>query len=416
MNFERFIALRISKKEKDANKANTRPMVRLTIIGIAISLSVMLLSVSIMRGFKKEVRKHAYNLSGQITIYPYGTEPGNTTQFIKAGKDLLNAINNVDGVSRVSPAVRQVGVIKTDSAYNSTLLLGIDSTFDTRFYEKNLRSGNIDELFTPLEGTNPLLLPKVTAEKLKLKTGEKIRIYFIGENIKVRSFTIVGIYESGTKADQSTALCPITTLQKINNWQPDNFSQLMIWGETEADNREISDRIVTSLQSNQQLLGSQRLGINTAEEIYPVIFGWLNMLDGNVALLMALMVLVAGFTMITGLIILLLDNTILIGTLKALGSTNKSIRKVFQNLSAILIIKGLFWGNATALVICFLQSYFNIVKLNPEAYLMDVVPISINIFQWIAINLGALFLILLMTWGPTRIISRINPSETMRFE
>ncbi|WP_051529645.1 ABC transporter permease [Porphyromonas macacae] len=128
------------------------------------------------------------------------------------------------------------------------------------------------------------------------------------------------------------------------------------------------------------------------------------------------MVLVAGFTMITGLIILLLDNTILIGTLKALGSTNKSIRKVFQNLSAILIIKGLFWGNATALVICFLQSYFNIVKLNPEAYLMDVVPISINIFQWIAINLGALFLILLMTWGPTRIISRINPSETMRFE
>lgn len=391
-------------------------MIRLTIAGIAISLCVMLLSVSIMQGFKAEVKGHAYSLSGRMTLYPYGSGIDGNEQSITLSPELIQLVLSIPQITDAAPVVRQVGVLKTDSTYFGMQLMGIDSLLPADFFRKNMRMGHWDDLFTLREGVTPILLPKAVADLLELNLGDKVKIYFMGNKIRVRPFEIVGIYESGTAAEKSMAFCPLHLLQRINGWEENRFSALVLNTKPDASAEEVCEEVIATLQSNPKVIGNQEMGINTAEELYPVIFGWLDMLDGNVALLMVLMLLVAGFTMITGLIIMVLNRTQLIGTLKALGANNRSVRNIFMRLSAVLVAKGLLWGNAIALLLCMIQRYTHIVKLDPETYFMDAVPVYIHLPVWLAINAGAVILILLIVWGPTRIIARIRPSDTMRFD
>ncbi len=416
MFFERFIAGRLLHSVNEHGRTGIRPMIRLTITGIAISLCVMLLSVSIMQGFKAEVKGHAYSLSGRMTLYPYGAGIDGNEKSITLSPELRQLVLSIPQITDATPVVRQVGVLKTDSTYLGMQLMGIDSLLPADFFRKNMRMGHWNALFAPHEGVTPILLPKAVTDLLELNLGDKVKIYFMGSKIRVRPFEIVGIYESGTTAEKSMAFCPLRLLQRTNGWAENQFSALVLNTKPEASVEKVCEEVIATLQSNPKVIGNQEMGINTAEELYPVIFGWLDMLDGNVALLMVLMLLVAGFTMITGLIIMVLNRTQLIGILKALGADNRSVRNIFMRLSAVLVIKGLLWGNAAALLLCLIQHNTHIIKLNPETYFMDAVPIHIHLPVWLAINVGAVVLILLIVWGPTRIIARIRPSDTMRFE
>lgn len=416
MQFERFIAQRISRSQSAGGSVNTRPMVRLTIIGVAMSLIVMLLSVSIMQGFKTEVKSHAYSLSGHITIGKFGSTPGANAAAVTLSDSLVQVVRAVPGVSGAMPVVRTMGMVRTDSAYSGILMTGLDKSYDLRFFRKNLVCGSLDSLFVPTPGVTPIVLPRVLTDKLNIQVGDKLKIYFFGEQIKFRPFRLIGIYESATSLEKSMAICPIDLLQRIGGLNAYEYSALLVNTQRGETDLAVTERIIDHLEAARSKLHFESLGINTAEELYPEIFGWLDMLDGNVALLLVLMVLVAGFTMITGLIILVLDNTQLIASLMAMGATTTSIRKIFFYLSSVLIIKGVFLGNLIALALALFQRYTHLIKLDPQTYLMDAVPVSLDWFYWLIVNFGAILLILLMIWVPTRLVVQISPTETMRFK
>ena len=233
--------------------------------------------------------------------------------------------------------------------------------------------------------------------------------------MRVRVYTLVGIYES-TGLELSPALCPMISLQRLNQWGSDSYSRLMIMLRHPGDAEKELNKLITRLQAHPDLIANEDYGMNLGQELQPELFNWLTFLDTNVYALLGLMILVAGFSMITGLIILVLDKSRQIGILKALGATNSLLRKVFLLLSGHLILRGMIWGNVLALILCLLQKQFKIIHLNPANYFMSSVPIHFDLLAWIGINLGTLLLILLMVLVPAGLVSRIRPAESMRID
>ena len=244
-----------------------------------------------------------------------------------------------------------------------------------------------------------ITLPVQTAERMGCRVGEKVRIYFFGDKMRVRVYTLVGVYES-TGMELSPALCPLSSLQRLNRWDDNTYSRLMLMlREPSHAERDLSELIAS-------------LG----EELQPELFNWLTFLDTNVYALLSLMILVGGFTMITGLIILVLDKSKQIGILKALGATDGLLRRTFLLLAGRLILRGMLWGNLLALALGLVQQHFRLIRLNPANYFMSSVPIHFDPWAWVGINAGTLLLILIMILVPTGIVSRIRPAESMRID
>ena len=237
----------------------------------------------------------------------------------------------------------------------------------------------------------------------------------MGDKMRVRAFQLVGIYESAG-LELSPALCPLVTLQRLRKWDEHSYSRLLIMVDEADEAPEVLDRLVRELEQRPELIGSERYGLNLGQELQPELFSWLAVLDTNVYALLALMLLVGGFSMITGLVILVLDKSRQIGILKALGSKDSTLRLSLLLLSGRIIIKGLFWGNLLALSLCLLQQHYRIIRLNPANYFTDAVPIQLDLLLWLGINLGTLVLILAMILIPTRLVGRIRPAESMRID
>ncbi|WP_329903366.1 ABC transporter permease [Porphyromonas pogonae] len=416
MKFEYFIAKRLYKKPKsNKTQSSTRPIVRLSLIGISLSLAVMLMAVSIMMGFKRDVRKYAYSTTGNLVIYKYGSSVNNAQEPIRAPHELLRLLKKTPGVKDTYPIIYQPGIFKTDSLFEGAIFLGVDDTFKSAYFSDNLTQGSFDLKDNSDEPVNPILITKEVAHKINAKIGDKIKGYFFTTKIKVRAFTVRGIYESGG-VDTAPILCNINTLRRVNGWDQDQVVRIMINVDNAYNPLTVANDIINKLKERQDLLFDNTLTINSAEEISPEIFSWLDMLDSNIILLLTLLIIVSGFTMITGLIILVLDNTTTIGVLKSLGASNGSIQKIFITLSGMLVGKALVFGNLIAFTLCMVQKYGRIIKLNPETYFMNAVPIQFDLVAWILINAGTLILIMLMIWGPSKIIYKITPAQTMKFD
>ena len=250
---------------------------------------------------------------------------------------------------------------------------------------------------------------------MNYKVGDAVRIYFFGEKMRVRVFELQAIYES-TGLELSPALCPISSLQRLNHWDENTYSRLIIILQDPDDAYPTLDHLISTLQARPDLIGEENYGLNLGQELQPELFNWLAFLDTNVYALLSLMVLVGGFAMITGLIIIVLDKSKQIGILKALGATNRQLRQTFLQIAARLILRGIFWGNAIALVLSLAQRHFKIIKLNPANYFTDSVPIHFDLPLWVAINVGTLIVILLMVLVPASLVSRIHPAESMRMD
>ena len=408
----------LSRGLSRGDKAGTRrvsALLRLTTIGVALSLSVMLLSVTIILGFHRQIHEFAFSQTGHISLNGYGSNWKTSTTPVYVSPELLSFLRGEKGVSSVSPLIQQAGLLKTEGDFSGILLYGIDSTFRSRYFTEQIKSGTLPSFSESEYSRPPIVLPSHVARRMNYKVGDAVRIYFFGEKMRVRVFELQAIYES-TGLELSPALCPISSLQRLNHWDENTYSRLIIMLQDPDAAYPTLEHLISTLQARPDLIGEEYYGLNLGQELQPELFNWLAFLDTNVYALLSLMVLVGGFAMITGLIIIVLDKSKQIGILKALGATNRQLRQTFLQIAARLILRGIFWGNAIALVLSLAQRQFKIIKLNPANYFTDSVPIHFDLPLWGAINVGTLIVILLMVLVPASLVSRIHPAESMRMD
>lgn len=408
----------LSRGLSQGDKAGTRrvsALLRLTTIGVALSLSVMLLSVTIILGFHRQIHEFAFSQTGHISLNGYGSNWKTSTTPVYVSPELLSFLREEKGVSSVSPLIQQAGLLKTEGDFSGILLYGIDSTFRSRYFTEQVKSGTLPSFSESEYSRTPIVLPSHVARRMNYKVGDAVRIYFFGEKMRVRVFELQAIYES-TGLELSPALCPISSLQRLNHWDENTYSRLIIMLQDPDAAYPTLEHLISTLQARPDLIGEENYGLNLGQELQPELFNWLAFLDTNVYALLSLMVLVGGFAMITGLIIIVLDKSKQIGILKALGATNRQLRQTFLQIAARLILRGIFWGNAIALVLSLAQRQFKIIKLNPANYFTDSVPIHFDLPLWVAINVGTLIVILLMVLVPASLVSRIHPAESMRMD
>ena len=408
----------LSRGLSRGDKAGTRrvsALLRLTTIGVALSLSVMLLSVTIILGFHRQIHEFTFSQTGHISLNGYGSNWKTSTTPVYVSPELLSFLREEKGVSSVSPLIQQAGLLKTEGDFSGILLYGIDSTFRSRYFTEQVKSGTLPSFSESEYSRPPIVLPSHVARRMNYKVGDAVRIYFFGEKMRVRVFELQAIYES-TGLELSPALCPIFSLQRLNHWDENTYSRLIIMLQDPDAAYPTLEHLISTLQARPDLIGEENYGLNLGQELQPELFNWLAFLDTNVYALLSLMVLVGGFAMITGLIIIVLDKSKQIGILKALGATNRQLRQTFLQIAARLILRGIFWGNAIALVLSLAQRHFKIIKLNPANYFTDSVPIHFDLPLWVTINVGTLIVILLMVLVPASLVSRIHPAESMRMD
>ena len=414
MNLELFIARRIHFS-KEGNRQVTPPAVRIAIVGVALGLAVMILSVAIVIGFKKEVRNKVIGFGSHIQITNFDNNSSYETTPIAVSDSLLQALREFPGIKHIEGYATKMGILKTDSDFQGVVLKGIDTDYDWSFFRNNLKEG---ELLTidPKKTSTDVIISRYLSDLLGLKLGDSILTYFVQEDVRARKFNIVGIYETGfMDYDKLFVLADIKQIRRLNGWEKDEVSGLELLVDDYDKLDQIAEDLYFNLVEKQDRHGNTYF-TRSIKEMNPMIFNWLDVLDVNVVVILILIFAVAGFTMISGLLIIILERTNMIGILKALGENNVSIRKIFLYISFFLIGKGMLWGNVVGIAICLIQSHFRIIKLDPSIYYLDAVPIDLSIVSLILLNIGTLCASMLMMLGPSYIITKIDPAKSIRFE
>ena len=413
MNIELFIAKRIHFQQ--GRKNISRPAVRIATIGIALGLAVMLISVAVVIGFKKEIRNKTIGFGGHIQITNFDNNNTYEMNPIKADKALITKITSIDGVKHVQRFATKPGIIKTDTEFQGIVLKGIDAGFDWNFFKSNLVEGKIIDFAAKSSG-NQVVISKYLANLLGLKLGDSFFTYFIQDQIRARKFKIVGIYSTNfIEYDKLIILADMSQVQTLNNWDKESFSglEVLITDFNRID--ELGDAVY-SATANKFNTEGKTYTTQTIKQLNPQIFSWLDLLDMNVWVILILMLSVAGFNMISGLLILILERTNMIGILKSIGATNWSVRKIFLYHSFFLIGKGMLWGNVIGLSLCVIQYFTGIIPLDPEAYYVATVPITFNWLYIFLLNAGTLLASILIMIGPSYLITKITPANIIRYE
>lgn len=416
MNTELFIAKRLFSS-KDQNQRMSRRIVRLAVAGISLGMVVMILAVAIVTGFQREIESKVNGFAAHLQIVNYDSNLSYQTEAINKQQGFLEELKAMPQVRHVQQFATKPGMIKTDEDIQGVVLKGIAPDFDWSFFDANRVAGEriaLDSL-----RTNAVWISEQLSNLLKLGLGDSFRMYFLNENERVpriRQFEVKGIYRTGlAEFDRMFMLIDIRHLQRLNGWADDEISGYEIFMDDleEVDNAEfkIRDLVLAHLNDEDSLLR-----VINIKRKFPHIFDWLRLLDMNVWIILSLMVLVAGFNMISGLLVIILERTQMIGVLKSLGAANVNVRKVFLYLSAFLIGEGLLWGNVLGILLGLAQHYFQIIHLDPASYYVDTVPVNISVLHLVLLNIGALLVTMLMLIAPSFFISRIAPEKTIRFD
>lgn len=413
MNIEFFIAKRIHFQQ--GRKNISRPAVRIATIAIAIGLAVMIISVAVVIGFKQEIRNKTIGFGGHIQVTNYDSNNTYEMNPIVIDKSLLTKIASVDGVSHVQPFATKPGIIKTKTEFQGIVLKGVNNEFDWNFFRQNLIQGDILH-FSPEKIENKVFISKYLSELLHLKLGDSFFTYFIQNQVRARKFVIAGIYSTNfVEYDKLFILTDLRHVQNLNDWNENQYGGIEILIR-DFDQLEVVSDKVHSIASQYQTDQHDRYFVQTIRQLNPQIFGWLDLLDMNVWVILFLMLAVAGFNMISGLLILILERTNMIGILKSVGATNWSVRKIFLYHSFFLVGKGMIWGNIIGLSMCMIQYYTGIVPLDPEAYYVSTVPVVFNWFYILLLNAGTFAASILMMIGPSYLITKIDPAKIIRYE
>ena len=413
LNTELFIAKRIFT-DKTVKKGISQPIMSIAIIGMALGLAVMILSVAIVTGFKTEISNKVIGFGSHINVVNYDTNISFETEPINKEQSFYGDIKELVGIKNIQEFAIKAGIIKTKTDIQGIVLKGINSDFDWSFFDQNLVDGESFRI-TDSTKTNDILISKYLANALKLKVGDKITAFFIQDPPRMRPFVISGIYETSlAEFDERFAMVDIKHIQRLNEWNENQISgfEILINDFSKLDKMTEDVRDIVGFHFNPD---GSKLKVLSIKDKYSQIFDWLDLTDTNVWIILILMIAVAGFNMISGLLIIILERTNMIGILKAMGTKNWSIRKIFLYQSGFIVSKGLFWGNLIGLIICFLQVKFQIFKLDPESYYLAAVPINLNIWHVLALNAGTLIITVLMLIIPSYIISRLSPEKTIKF-
>lgn len=414
MDLSRFIALRIYRNAQPGKQVS-RPAVLIAMIGIAIGLSVMIIAVSVIIGFKSEVRDKIVGFGAHIQISNLDAARSYETRPVAVGDSMIAALTDYPEVKHVQRYSTKPGMIKTSDAFQGMVLKGVGPEYDRTFFRRHIIQGEFPQ-FSDSASSNRVVISKILADKMKLKLGDKIDAYFIQDDVRARRLKIVGIYQTNfSEYDNLFLLTDICLVNRLNGWQPDQVSGVELEIRDYDRLEEVTYEIAADTDQCFDRYGAEYC-VRNVEQLNPPIFAWLGILDVNIWVILILMIGVAGFTMVSGLLIIIIERTSMIGVLKSLGANNFTIRKVFLWFSVFLIGKGMLWGNAIGLAFYFVQHWFGLFKLDPETYYMAAVPVSFNIWLFLLLNVGTLLAAVLMLLGPSFLITRIHPATSIRYE
>lgn len=411
MNYEFFIAKRIigSKAYKSSVSA---PIIKIGIAAIAIGIVVMLIAIATGIGLQQKIRDKVVAFNGHVTITNFDSNVSDESEIpISIHQDFYPEFKNIDGIRHVQATATKFGVIRTATDFEGVVLKGVGPEYDWRYFKEFLTEGRLPDYSG--EMSNEVLISQYLANRLQFKLDESFQTVFKKESIDempfLRAFKIVGIYNSGFKElDEKFVMGDIRHVQRLNKWNEDQVGNFEVFiddfKQIEAKGMEIYQNIPSDLDAT------------TVEQKYISIFEWIKIFDNNTYGIIGIMILVAGINMITALLVLILERTQMIGILKALGSNNWSIRKVFLYNATYLIGLGLFWGNLIGLGMLLAQKYLGLVPLNPEVYYVSEAPVYLNLDYVLLLNLGTFIVCLLMLLIPSVIITKISPVKAMRFD
>jgi lipoprotein-releasing system permease protein len=415
MNFPLFIARKIYNDKGDKHQVS-RPAIRIATIGVAIGLAVMIISVSVVLGFKHTIRDKVIGFGCHITVADFLALQEERPYPICIDDSMMTVLKGVKGVKHVQRYAMKQGILKTDSDFMGVMFKGIAEEYDTTFIHQNMVEGTIPK-FSSKASSNKILISRMTADKLKLKLGDKVFTYFIDNNdVRARKFSIAGIYQTNlTRFDKIICFCDLYTSVKLNGWEEGQVSGTELTVNDYNLLKETEGDVVRKVNRTTDKYG-QTFSSSTVEQMNPQIFTWLDLLDLNVWIILALMICVAGITMISGLLIIILERTNMIGVMKALGARNRTIRHTFLWFAVFIIGRGMLWGNIVGIGLIALQHYTGIVSLDPSTYYVSTVPVEFNFLIILAINIATLVVSVLALIAPSYLISFIHPAKSMRYE
>lgn len=415
MNIERFIAKRIIFNSGENNQLS-RPIMRVSVLGIALSMTLMILTVAVITGFQKEIRNKLIGFGSHIQISNYDNNESDEPEPVSRNQEFIDDLQENQEISHVQVYATKSGIIKTKNDNEGVVLKGIDSDYNWKFIEQNIVDGKIFKITDTL--SKDIVISKILSDKLGLKVNDKMIIYFLTKKTdslenttyeqRVKTFFISGIFDSGFEdIDKKLVLVDIRQIQKLNYWRPDQIGGF----EVQIKNYDKIDEMGIFVD----VMAGQGFAAQTIKDLNPGVFSWLDLTDVEGAIVIALMLIVAGINMISALLILILERTNMIGILKALGAKNNSIQQIFLYNAAYLIGKGLLWGNILGIGIIIIQKYFGIFPLDPKTYYISAVPVNLNLFYILLLNTGTTICCLLMLVVPSFVVSRITPVKAIRF-
>lgn len=415
MSFELFIAKRIFADKTRDGERFSRPAIRIALLGVAIGVVVMLVSLAVVLGFKHEVSEKVIGFGSHIQVLSLTQNQNYEMMPVLTNDTLMRKVRQVRGIGRIQKFATKIGILKTEENFRGLTFKGVGEDYSLSFLQSCLIEGQMPK-FSAKEATNEILLSQKVASDLGVKTGDRIFAYFMGEEaMRARRFKVAGIFATNMNDyDKNYVITDIYTVRKLNGWDTDMSSGL----EVTVKDFDRVEELTSKLQFLHQ--GTDRNGVTygvfSIRDIAAHTFAWLEVLDMNVVMILVLMILVSAFTVVSGLLIIMLERIHMIGTLKVLGATNVSVRKIFIHFSVMLVGQGLLWGNAAGLFFCWIQQRYHLVSLDPSVYYIDSVPIQFNWWLILAVNAATLLISTLVIWGSSHLISIGKPSATIRYE
>lgn len=414
MNLPFTLAWRLYK-HSDGSKRISRPAIRIATLGVALGVAVMIISVAVVIGFKREIQQKVVGMSGHIQVFNDQITQEYESLPILMTDSMMGVLGKINGVSHVQRYCNKPGMLKTEDSFDGVILRGYGSDFNKSFLKDHLVNGELHE-FSDTASSNKIYISKTLAQRLKLKVGQKVYSYFFDKNVRTRHPEVAGIYCTNIKEfDDNIVFTDIYSVRRLCGFADDECSgvEIHINDFQQLDN---IDYQVSMQVASFRDLSNYPCTAKTVQQLYAPMFSWLSLLDTNIWVILALMTAVAAFTMISGLLIIILEQTQFIGTMKALGATNAQLRHLFLYLSVFIIGQGVLIGNVLGIGFVFLQQYTGLVKLDAENYYIDCVPVEFNGLYLLLINVSTIIISVLVLIVPSYLVSRIHPAKSIRFE
>ncbi len=417
MNTELFISRRLFF-DKTNRQFLSQKIIRIALFGIALGLAVMIVSVAVVTGFKKEVRNKVIGFGSHIQVINFDSRNSYELSPISSNQPFLQKLKTIDEIKNVQVFATKPGMIKTEEYIQGIVFKGVDNRYNWDFFQKNLVEGRLP-LLNDSTRVNEIILSEQVSKLLRLKLDNSAILYFVNENEitpRLLQLKVCGIYRTSLEEfDKLFVFGDIKQIQRLNNWKADKISGFEIevsdFNKIEETEQLVRNAVIDYSEENSNILRTENI-----TRMYPQIFDWLKILDMNVWVILILMILVASFNMISGLLVLILERSTMIGVLKALGSPNWSIRKVFLYLSVFLTSRGMLWGNAIGITLILIQKTFEVIKLDPTTYYVDVVPMNFSLLHLLLLNVGSIIITTVMLVIPSYLVSKISPEKSIRFD